>query len=81
MNEMAFRVTSNDGTTIAYDREGSGPAVILVGGALDEGVENAPLAPALASTSRSTTMPVGDAARAASPSPTPWKRRSRTWMR
>lgn len=48
MNEMAFRVTSNDGTTIAYDREGSGPAVILVGGALDEGVENAPLAPALA---------------------------------
>ena len=32
MNEMAFRVTSNDGTTIAYDRKGSGPAVILVGG-------------------------------------------------
>jgi pimeloyl-ACP methyl ester carboxylesterase len=27
-------VTSNDGTTIAYDRHGSGPAVILVGGAL-----------------------------------------------
>jgi pimeloyl-ACP methyl ester carboxylesterase len=26
--------TSNDGTTIAYDRYGSGPAVILVGGAL-----------------------------------------------
>ena len=25
MNEMAFRVTSNDGTTIAYDRKGSGP--------------------------------------------------------
>ncbi|MFF2083115.1 alpha/beta fold hydrolase [Nocardia sp. NPDC058176] len=48
MNEMAFRVTSNDGTTIAYDREGSGPAVILVGGALDGGVENAPLAPTLA---------------------------------
>ena len=32
MNEMAFRVTSNDGTTIAYDRKGSGPAVVLVGG-------------------------------------------------
>jgi pimeloyl-ACP methyl ester carboxylesterase len=27
-------VTSNDGTRIAYDRYGSGPAVILVGGAL-----------------------------------------------
>src|SRR4029453_15245606 len=48
MNEMAFRVTSNDGNTIAYDREGSGPAVILVGGGLDDGVENAPLAAALA---------------------------------
>lgn len=48
MNEMAFRVTSNDGTTIAYNRKGSGPAVILVGGGLDDGVENAPLAPALA---------------------------------
>src|SRR5215207_3379462 len=48
MNEMAFRVTSNDGTTIAYDRKGSGPAVVLVGGALDDGAENAPLIPALA---------------------------------
>ncbi len=27
-------VTSSDGTTIAYDRSGAGPAVILVGGAL-----------------------------------------------
>ena len=48
MNEMAFRVTSNDGTTIAYDRKGSGPAVVLVGGAQDDGAENAPLIPALA---------------------------------
>ena len=81
MNEMAFRVTSNDGTTIAYDREGSGPAVILVGGALDEGVENAPLAPALAEHFTVYNYACGDAARAASPSRTPWKRRSRTWMR
>src|SRR5690348_11134970 len=29
-------VTSNDGTTIAYDQTGSGPAVILVGGALSD---------------------------------------------
>ena len=57
MNEMAFRVTSNDGTTIAYDREGSGPAVILVGGALDEGWRTLPWRQLSPSTSRSTTMP------------------------
>ena len=42
------RVTSKDGTSIAYDRQGSGPAVILVTGALDDGSENAPLAAELA---------------------------------
>jgi hypothetical protein len=42
------RVTSKDGTSIAYDRKGRGPAVILVGGGLDDGSENAPLAPELA---------------------------------
>ncbi len=42
------RVTSKDGTSIAFDRTGSGPAVILVGGGLDEGSENAPLAEELA---------------------------------
>jgi hypothetical protein len=42
------RVTSKDGTSIAYDRLGSGPAVILVGGGLDDGSENAPLVPELA---------------------------------
>lgn len=42
------RVTSKDGTSIAYERVGSGPAVILVGGGLDDGSENAPLAPELA---------------------------------
>jgi pimeloyl-ACP methyl ester carboxylesterase len=41
-------VTSRDGTPIAYDREGSGPALILVGGGLDDGAENAPLAAELA---------------------------------
>ena len=41
-------VTSKDGTSIAYDRQGSGPAVILVGGGLDDGAENAPLAAELA---------------------------------
>jgi pimeloyl-ACP methyl ester carboxylesterase len=42
------RVTSKDGTSIAYDRQGSGPAVILVTGGLDDGSENAPLATELA---------------------------------
>jgi hypothetical protein len=41
-------VTSADGTPIAYDAAGSGPALILVGGGLDDGSENAPLVPALA---------------------------------
>jgi pimeloyl-ACP methyl ester carboxylesterase len=41
-------VTSRDGTPIAYERTGAGPALILVGGGLDDGTENAPLAPELA---------------------------------
>ena len=43
-----FRVTSKDGTSIAYHRQGDGPAMILVGGGLDDGSENAPLVPELA---------------------------------
>jgi pimeloyl-ACP methyl ester carboxylesterase len=49
------QVTSKDGTSIAYDRQGAGPAVILVGGGLVDPVtgragrwENAPLAAELA---------------------------------
>jgi pimeloyl-ACP methyl ester carboxylesterase len=41
-------VTSRDGTAIAFERRGDGPAVILVGGGFDDGAENAPLAAALA---------------------------------
>jgi pimeloyl-ACP methyl ester carboxylesterase len=41
-------VTSADCTSIAYQRDGSGPAVILIGGGLDDGSENAPLARELA---------------------------------
>lgn len=44
------RVASKDGTSIAYERAGKGPAVILVGGAIDDGSENAPLLPELANT-------------------------------
>ena len=43
-----LRVTSKDGTSIAYDREGTGTPVVLVGGAIDDGSENAPLVPELA---------------------------------
>jgi pimeloyl-ACP methyl ester carboxylesterase len=42
------QVTSRDGTSIAYDRLGAGPAVILVGGAFVDRSENAPLAAELA---------------------------------
>ena len=45
---MTNYVTSTDGTSISYDRSGEGPKVILVGGALDEGAENEPLAAWLA---------------------------------
>jgi pimeloyl-ACP methyl ester carboxylesterase len=41
-------VVSADGTPIAYDRAGDGPAVVLVGGGLDDGAENGPLAAELA---------------------------------
>jgi hypothetical protein len=43
-----MHVTSRDGTSIAYERRGSGPAVVLVGGGLDDGSENAALVPGLA---------------------------------
>jgi pimeloyl-ACP methyl ester carboxylesterase len=43
-----YRVTSKDGTSIAYERIGSGPAVILVGGGFVDHSENAPLAAELA---------------------------------
>ena len=42
------RVTSSDGTAIAYDKSGKGPAVILVGGALQDRMGNAQLAALLA---------------------------------
>ena len=41
------QVKSKDGTAIAFDRVGTGQAVLLVGGAIDDGAENAPLGPAL----------------------------------
>lgn len=42
------RVVSKDGTSIAFDRQGSGAPVVLVGGGLADRSENAPLAEELA---------------------------------
>ncbi len=42
------KVESKDGTQIAFTKEGSGPAVVLVGGGLVDKSENAPLATELA---------------------------------
>ncbi|MBP2158874.1 MULTISPECIES: alpha/beta fold hydrolase [Asticcacaulis] len=42
------KVTSKDGTHIAFDRAGNGPALILVGGALSDHSGSAPLAKLLA---------------------------------
>lgn len=41
------QVTSRDGTTIAYDKTGQGPAIILVLGAFNERATGAPLAQVL----------------------------------
>lgn len=46
--EAMQKVTSKDGTPIAFDRAGQGPALILVGGALSERSANAPLVKLLA---------------------------------
>jgi hypothetical protein len=42
------RVTASDGTTIAFDRLGEGPLVILVCGGSTDRMVNAPLAALLA---------------------------------
>ncbi len=43
------QVTSKDGTCIAYDKIGQGPAVVIVGGVLGDRSQQAPLAQLLAS--------------------------------
>jgi pimeloyl-ACP methyl ester carboxylesterase len=45
---MAMEVTSKDGTTIAFDRSGEGPPIVLVGGALADRSAAAELATQLA---------------------------------
>lgn len=45
-----FTTTSADGTTIAYDRDGSGPPIVFVSGAFNDRHTLAPVAAALADT-------------------------------
>src|SRR4030081_742661 len=45
---MSRKVTSNDGTVIAYDKLGSGPAVVIIGGVVGDRAQQAPVAELLA---------------------------------
>lgn len=71
-------ITSKDGTPIAYDRQGRGPAVILVGGGLTDRSENALLAALLATRFTCSTTTAVAGARAATPPATRSSTRSKT---
>ena len=76
-------VSSTDGTRIAYDEMGRGPALILVDGALNSysSGSHAGLATSWRPTSGCTAMTVEDEAKVATRRHTPWRRgRSRTSM-
>src|ERR1700737_4006617 len=45
---MSAKVTSKDGTAIAYQKSGRGPAVVIVGGVLGDRSQQAPVADLLA---------------------------------
>src|SRR5947209_11843741 len=47
MNATLFKATSADGTTIAYEVDGSGPPLLIIGGALNDRNSAAPLVPLL----------------------------------
>jgi hypothetical protein len=75
-------VTSRNGTTIALDRSGEGPAVILVGGAFqhrafDPGVRSWPRS--WPSTSPFSTTTAGGGATPGIPRPTRSSASSRIW--
>jgi hypothetical protein len=73
-------LSSPDGTTIAYDKRGEGPALILVDGALTvhSSGSGSELAKLLARTSRSTALIAAAAARAGTRCPTRSTGRSTT---
>jgi hypothetical protein len=74
-------VTSRDGTRIAFDRLGTGPAVILVGGATMTRQGNAPLAEALAGDFTVLNYDRRGGVAAATRFPIPWSVSSRTSRR
>src|SRR5256886_13399828 len=45
---MSHQVKSKDGTAIAYDKSGRGPAVVIVGGVIGDRSQQAPVAELLA---------------------------------
>ena len=49
---MSNTVTSKDGTRIAYEKSGQGPAVVIVGGVAGDRSQQAPLATLLAKQGR-----------------------------
>lgn len=65
------RVTSKDGASITYSRSGHGPVVVLVGGGLDDGSENLPLASALSE--RFTVYNYARRGRGGSSDPSPYE--------
>ena len=67
-------VTSKDGTTIAFDRLGDGPPVVLVSGGSVDRSSNAPSPTSSPASSRSTTTTGAAAAPAATRSRTPMQR-------
>ena len=71
-------VNSQDGTSIAFDRFGDGPPVVLVCGGSVDRMSNAPLAPLLAERFTVSTTTGAGAATAATRFRTPWSARSRT---
>jgi hypothetical protein len=74
-------VTSKDGTSIAYGRSGSGPPVILVGGATADHPGTSHWPKNWQAASPSSTMTAAAGAAAPTPCPTPWPARSRTSRR
>jgi DeoR/GlpR family transcriptional regulator of sugar metabolism len=72
MKHTRLRVVSNDGTTIAYTRQGQGPVVVLVGGALQTKSDHlmGALAPLLARDLTVVSYDREAGATAATPSPT-----------
>jgi pimeloyl-ACP methyl ester carboxylesterase len=74
-------VISPDGTEIAFERSGSGPVLLIVGGALADHSFYAPLAAALSRRLTVYTYDRRGRGQSATPAPTPSSGSWRTWRR